>query len=603
MSLRDVWQYEKDVLSGKVPSGKLLRLAVERNRRDMSRAKKKDYPYYFDEDAAVRIIKFCELCHHWKGSKARTPIELEPNQKWRLALKYGWKDKESKGRRFRKFYEEVARKNAKTTEKALEAIYHMMYDGGFGACVVAAATKSDQAKIVVNDAGMIIERTPGLLKKGFRLFKNKGKVYEIRYIPTDSNMFALGRDSDNQDGLDPSMGIIDEYHAHKDDGILEVVKTGMQARTEPMLSIITTAGFDMEGPCYKVERKNAIHILEDTKQDERYFISIYAIDKEDEENWDDPKVWIKSNPNMGASVVEANMMADMVDAKNKGGSTLVGFKTKNVNMWVDAPDTWIESDIWALNTVYNDLKMWPADSDIFGNSSYLRNYRIVTPAYVEEKLAGRECWGGLDLSNSLDFSAYVLVFKEDEDGRIPILPYIWTTQKMLKKLDERIYYDWVNEGFLFACDGNLIDHGQIWEKVVESTEVFDVLQVAYDPYLANHTVVQRCMESDLHWLLVSFGQSITNVTYPTKFVEETCHSLGSTNDVQAFEHYNNPVLKWMMANVEIVRDNNGNIRVTKKDPKKKVDAVAALINACASKLAYEEQEGGTISFIDYDQVG
>lgn len=609
--LKEIQKYEKDVLSGKIPSGNLLKLAVERNVRDMANSKKRTFPYEFNIKEAERIIKFCEMCHHWKGAKARTPIILEPNQKWRLALKYGWKEKKTGRRRFRKFYEEVARKNAKTTEKALEAIYHMVLDGGIGTCVVAAATKADQAKIVVNDAGKIIEATPVLKNRGFRLFKMKGKVYEIHYPATEGSMFAIGRDSDNQDGLDPSMGIIDEYHAHKDDGILNVVKSGMQARPEPMLSIITTAGFDMEGPCYKVERKNAIDILEGAKNDDTYFISIYTPDKEDEEKLKQiepdrikkyqkelKQILFKSNPNLGASVLLKNLSAEYVDAINKGGSALVNFLTKNANMWVDAPESWIESEVWSQNTIYNDLKMWPANSGPFGKSKYLKDYRIVSPEYIEKHLAGRECFGGLDLSSSLDFSSYVLVFTPDDDGRIPILPYVWTTEKNLKRLDGRQYYDWVSEGFLFAGKGSKINHNDIWDKIVETTEQFNVLQIAYDPHLAQHTIVQRAAESDEHYdLLAGFGQRLTNVSYPTKYIEETCHAEGSGDDVLGFEHFNNPVLSWMMKNVEINRDRNGNIGVSKRDPKKKVDAIAALVCAIASMLSYEEQEGGTILFV------
>ena len=134
-------------------------------------------------------------------------------------------------------------------------------------------------------------------------------------------------------------------------------------------------------------------------------------------------------------------------------------------------------------------------------------------------------------------------------------------------------------------------------KNLGNEEDFEVLQIAYDPYLANHTVVQECQRSEHEGLLVSFGQTISNLSYPTKKVEEVCHSVGSSNDVQCFEHFNHPVLKWMMANAQIIRDHNENIRLTKKDPKKKVDGIAALINAMASYLSFDDQEEGRIEFI------
>lgn len=615
--LHEVWLYEDDILSGKIPSGRLLKLSIERSRRDFERLQSEDnYPYYFDCGAAQQVIDFFELCYHWQGSKAGTPIELEPNQKWRIAMRYGWKIRKSSYRRYKKSYTEVARKNGKTTELALGAIFHLALDGEIGSSVVSGSNKEEQARIVVNDAGKIIEATPELQDEfGFQLFKLKGDYNKIYCESSNSNMFSIGSDSKKQDGLKPERVYIDEYHGADNDSTKNVLSSGTLNRPNRSVDVITTAGFDKTGPCYSVERKNAIDVLEGTAVDESLFVAIYCPDEEDEEvikkmdiiqDTEYPpelvNIIAKGSPNLGASVEIDQVVGELIDAQNKGGSAWVNFVTKNLNMWVDAPSTWIPSEVWARNTIYNDIQMWTAKSEPFGNNTYLKQHRIVSLEYVEQHLQGQTCYGGLDLSSKLDFSALVYVFDPDEDGIVSILPYVWTTEAYLKKMDLANAYEWVNEGFLTACKGELISHRMIFEKIKETFELFDVRNIAYDAAFAG-SIIEDCAD-EYGELLVSFGQGIMKVSEPTKLIESTCYAQGSEEELQGFEHFNNPVLSWMIGNVEIIRDHNANIRITKKEAKKnKVDAVSALVNAMAMQLYYDHVEGGTITFIDYDQTG
>ncbi|GAF74392.1 unnamed protein product, partial [marine sediment metagenome] len=206
-------QYIEDVLSGKILVGELTRLAVERHVEDLD----KDWKYTFDEKKAQRIIDFAEKCKHWKGEFAGENIILQPHQRFYFGSLFGWVEKKTGLRRFKTSYKEVARKNGKTTECALQSKYHLLADGEVGAQCYFVATKEEQARIGFKDVAEIIKVTPGLSTR-FKVF-TKSIVYKSSFIK------PLGSDSNTQDGFDPSMGIIDEYHAHKDDKMLNVIES------------------------------------------------------------------------------------------------------------------------------------------------------------------------------------------------------------------------------------------------------------------------------------------------------------------------------------------------------------------------------------------
>ena len=238
-------------------------------------------------------------------------------------------------------------------------------------------------------------------------------VYELK----GGTMKPLSSDYGTHDGLNPSCGIIDEFHAHKDSGMFDVIKSAFGARRQPLMFVITTAGFNKSGACYAY-RENVIKVLRGVNEDDSLFGIIYTLD--DKSEWDDPKMWIKANPNLGVSL-SADYLADQVkDAKNRP-EAVRNVMTKNVDLWVDAERTWILDDAWqkCIGTTA------PAD------------------------LKGCACWGGLDLSNVSDITAYVLLFHEND--RFQLLPHFWIPEeKMREKIrKENINYDkWVAEGYV-----------------------------------------------------------------------------------------------------------------------------------------------------------
>ena len=520
--------YAEQVRSGEILVCEYVRLAVERYYADLDRAL--DKGWYFDKKAAMRAIHFIEKLKHTKGEWAGQRFRLELWQQFVLWNIFGWKNADGT-RRFRYAYIEIARKNGKTALSAGIGLYMLFADGESRPEVYSAATVKDQAKICFSDAVEIVKATD--LKNYLTPYRNS-IVYELK----GGTMKPLSSDYGTHDGLNPSCGIIDEFHAHKDSGMFDVIKSAFGARRQPLMFIITTAGFDKSGVCYAY-RENVIKVLRGVNEDDSLFGIIYTLD--DKSEWDDPKMWIKANPNLGVSL-SADYLADQVkDAKNRP-EAVRNVMTKNVDLWVDAERTWILDDVWQKCIGTTD----PAD------------------------LKGCACWGGLDLSNVSDITAYVLLFHEND--RFQLLPHFWIPEeKMLEKIrKENINYDkWVAEGYVTVTPGNVIDYDFVKTDILRIVADYDLRTSAYDRWNSSQTIIDlqnEGMECN------PFGQGYGSMSAPTKEFEK----LVLTGKI---EHFGNPVLRWMLASTLVKTDPAGNIKPDKEKSTQKIDGIVAAIMA------------------------
>lgn len=520
--------YAEQVRSGEILVCEYVRLAVERYYADLDRAL--DKGRYFDKKAAMRVIHFIEKLKHTKGEWAGQRFRLELWQQFVLWNIFGWKNADGT-RRFRYAYIEIARKNGKTALSAGIGLYMLFADGESRPEVYSAATVKDQAKICFSDAVEIVKATD--LKNYLTPYRNS-IVYELK----GGTMKPLSSDYGTHDGLNPSCGIIDEFHAHKDSGMFDVIKSAFGARRQPLMFIITTAGFDKSGVCYAY-RENVIKVLRGVNEDDSLFGIIYTLD--DKSEWDDPKMWIKANPNLGVSL-SADYLADQVkDAKNRP-EAVRNVMTKNVDLWVDAERTWILDDVWQKCIGTTD----PAD------------------------LKGCACWGGLDLSNVSDITAYVLLFHEND--RFQLLPHFWIPEeKMLEKIrKENINYDkWAAEGYVTVTPGNVIDYDFVKADILRIVADYDLRTSAYDRWNSSQTIIDlqnEGMECN------PFGQGYGSMSAPTKEFEK----LVLTGKI---EHFGNPVLRWMLASTLVKTDPAGNIKPDKEKSTQKIDGIVASIMA------------------------
>jgi phage terminase large subunit-like protein len=533
--------YIEGVMSGRIVTGRLIRQAVQRHLDDLQNPK-----FYFDRAHADKVIKVCEICRHWKGAKAKERIHLEEWQIFYIACLFGWKRSKDGLRKYTQSYMQVARKNGKTTLLALISIIHLLLDKEQGAQVWCGATKEDQARILVNDAGQITQSTPEL-KKLFKGFMYKDLITRVSYSTSQSFIAALGRDSRTQDGFDPSVGNIDEFHEHSTTQLLNVIVSGQGARMQPLLNIITTAGFNKDYPCYSVTRKTGIEILDGIKRDDSYLILIYEPDEGDE--WSDKSTWVKSNPNLNVSVRPEFLVDKLKTAKNEGGSTEVNFKTKHLNIWTDAPKVWIADEIWMSNTI----------------------------GKPEIELKGRICYGGLDLAKSRDLNSFVLLFPTD--GQFYVRAWHWIPQETLDKEDKESYNRWVQDGWLNVFRGNVMRPDDLAGAIMDICKDYKIESIAYDPYLATHGTIQ--ILDDNNFVLSPLAQGIRHLSPHTKEFERLVYSA-------QINHMNNPILRWMMSNVVTDTDTNGNIKINKQKSGNKIDGIAATINALAQYTEFKE---------------
>lgn len=520
--------YAEQVRDGRILVCEYVRLAVRRYYADLDRALERGW--HFDRRAALRANGFIERLKHTKGEWAGSRFRLEPWQHFVLWNIFGWKNADGT-RRFRYAYIEIARKNGKTALSAGVGLYMLFADGESRPEVYSAATVKDQAKICFADAVEIVRATD--LKHYLTPFRNS-IVYEAR----GGMMKPLSSYYGTHDGLNPSCGIIDEFHAHRDSGMFDVIKSAFGARRQPLMFIITTAGFNKSGACYAY-RENVIKVLREVNEDDTLFGIIYTLDSNEE--WDDPRMWIKSNPNLGVSL-SADYLADQVrDARNRP-EAVRNVMTKNLNLWVDAERTWILDDAWqkCVGTISSD------------------------------ELRGCTCWGGLDLSNVSDITAYVLLFHEND--RFQLVPYFWIPEeKMLEKIRrENINYDrWVADGYVTVTPGNVIDYDFVKADILRRTADYDLRSSAYDRWNASQTIIDLQNEG---MVCNPFGQGYGSMSAPTREFEK----LVLTGRI---EHFGNPVLRWMLASTVVKSDPAGNIKPDKERSTQKIDGIVASIMA------------------------
>src|SRR5574344_1200671 len=328
-----------------------------------------------------------------------------------------------------------------------------------------------------------------------------------------------------------------------------VIKSAFGARRQPLMFIITTAGFNKNGACYAY-RDNVIKVLRGVNQDDSLFGIIYTLDSNEE--WDNPKMWIKSNPNLGVSL-SADYLADQVkDAKNRP-EAVRNVMTKNVNLWVDAERTWILDEQWQKCT---------------GSTN-------------PEELQGCECWGGLDLSNVSDITAYILLFHEND--RFQLLPMFWIPEdKMQEKIKkENINYDkWVQQGYIKVTKGNVIDYDFVKADILQTMQNYDLKSSAYDRWNSSQTIIDLQNEG---MTCNPFGQGYGSMSAPTQQFEALVLS-------EQIEHLGNPVLRWMLASTVVMTDPAGNIKPDKSKSTQKIDGIVASIMALGEWMTAQANE-------------
>jgi phage terminase large subunit-like protein len=547
-------QYAHDVRSGKIKVGSKIKKAVERYFSWLEKADSDGY--YFDDKAGMFAVNFFpKFLNHTIGKLAGQPFELAPFQAFTIYNVFGWKSKETGLRRIKTVYDKRAKKNGKTAEMAGVALYCLSLDGEASAQVYVGATKEEQAKICWNQAKAFIESpmaNPLIRQLGFRCLQK-----QILFEPMGSSMMPLGGDSKTQDGINAHLSIIDEYHAHPTDGVKENLESSSVQRAQPITWHITTAGVNVQSVC-KLYEDSVIEVLEGRAKDDTLWIMIHDLDEGDD--WQLEENWYKANPLLGIGL-ELKSLQDEFNKTVNQPSKIPNFKTKHLNMWVDAPKIWIPNEIWMANKRSFDL-------DVFKNGSY----------------------AGVDLSKRRDLTVFTVLSEPDSEGNRYVFRRFYYPEDNIdvRSKEDRIPYRyWVDQGYITATPGNVVDYDYVLEDIRYWWNILNIQRVGFDPWNANHIIN---ILSEKGYTVSEFSQAIGTISAPTKEFENLVHQ-------GKIIHDGCPVLAWMLASCVVHYDPNENMKVHKGKSNahgRRVDGIIGLIIALGESMSQATDENKSI---------
>lgn len=547
-------KFARDVVRGNIPAGRYVVLACQRHLDDLERQRDKDFPYRFDAGAAELKLRLIELLPHTKGEWAfkRQLVTLEPWQCFGIMATFGWLKKGSGLRRFRESYWEVPRKNGKSVVAAGVGIGMFVADSESGAEVYSGATTEKQAWEVFRPARLMIKRSP-LLVEHAGIEVNASNMN----LPADGSRFEpiIGTPGD---GASPSCAIVDEYHEHQTAALYETMLTGMGARRQPLMFIITTAGADIEGPCYD-KRREVVEMLEGATDSPELFGWIWTIDEGDD--WTDPKVLAKANPNIGVSVYREYLESQQQRAI-KNARFANTFKTKHLNVWVTAKTAFINMEAWRF---------------------------CEDRSLTLEQFEGQQCILGFDLARKLDMNSMARLFWRDIEGKrhyYSVAPRFWVPEDTVfnsenRRMAER-FQGWLNAGLLVATDGAEIDYREILAEAVEANKAAPVLQSPIDPHGA--TNLSHHLD-DEGLTPITTVQNYTNMSDPMKELEAAIMS-------GRFHHDGNPIMTWCVGNLiaKTLPGNDDVMRPIKQGVENKIDGAVALVMAIGRVMLREAED-------------
>lgn len=535
--------YARAVVSGAEPAGKYHRLACERHLRDRAREGTPEFPYRFDLKKAERYFKFAALLKHYKGEWAGQFINLEPWQKFCDGSVIGWVHTDTGLRRFRYSLEEVPRKNGKTLRAGIRLDYLTFFDGEQGAEGYSIATKRDQAKLAFTDARKLVESS-GLKTRV------KVQVANMHREKTSSKLEPLGADHDSTDGLNPHVVCVDELHAMKDRGLLDVMETATGARRQPLIFAITTFGNNPVS-VWGDQHDYGCKVLDGVLVDESFFVFIAHADPEDD--WTLPETARKANPNYGISVSPEDLALKVLKAKGIP-SAAATYKQKHLNLLVNASNPCLSVDGWRK-----------------GQSTW-------TP----DEMLHESCFVGIDLASKIDLCALSIAFPPAQ-GRETwrLIQHIWTPADTLldRAHRDRAPYDlWRDKGWLIPTPGTQIDHQLLRAVLRDARERYDIERIGFDPWHAD-TLISQLINED--------GFDETQVlAVPQTFAGMSSACLKVQAEILAggIDARGCPVTAWAVSNTVDQRDGKDNMMFVKKKSRGRIDPIIAPTIAIALAL-------------------
>jgi len=522
--------YYDQIIQGKIKVSKKVEKEVAYLIHELDNPGK----YHYDDYLANRPIRFIEsFCKQSQSTWINKPIKLDLWQKAIIQALFGFVNSE-KIRRYKEVLIIVGRKNGKSTLLSALSLYMLLSDGEGGAQVCCVASKKDQAKIVFNEAKNMVIQSPLLRKK---VIKRKSDLY----VPSTFSTFEpLSSDSNTLDGLNIHCGIIDELHTLKDRNIYDVTKQSMSVRRQPILFMITTAGYVREN-IYDDKYDYACKVIEDRNVDEHFLPFIYELDSK-KEIWKEEN-WVKANPGLG-TIKSIDYLRDLVKQAKEDESSLPSVLTKEFDVRETGTGSWLTFDSIENKNTF-DLK-------------YLKNcYGI----------------GGVDLSSVGDLTCASCLIQKEGSLFLTQMYFIPREMAEFKEQQDKVPYKlWEAQGYIRFCDGNKVNYTDVTDWYIDLRDKYGIytLWVGYDSWNAQFWVEEM---KNSQFTLEEVIQGAKTMSNPMKL-------LASDLKAKKINYNNNPILKWCLTNTQIETDKNDNIRPVKgRNKKLRIDGAMSLIDS------------------------
>ncbi|MFT7880896.1 MAG: terminase TerL endonuclease subunit [Sulfurimonas sp.] len=546
----------------------------ERHRRDIEAVERGEKPHLrFNKKLGMAYITVLQSFRHYKGAKAKKKelFVLEEWQKKAVAIWGGWEKLNSDGKWVRRFGESfwfVPKKNGKTILGSGLGIADSIIRGEQGGEVYSFATKEEQAKLAWTGFDELI-------KNHDELKQYRELAYSTLRLTKNNTIFkALGRDSKTIDGINASFGLADERHAHPDNSLRDNVKSSMAAREQPHMMDITTAGFNIASPCY-LDYEHAKKVVEGTIEDDDLFVFVAeAPQKPEGDEYDDwyfrEEVWEAANPNYGVSV-DKDFLANEAKKAKERPEKLNAFLVKHLNVWTTAAQSYLPLDKW------NACK-----GEVDATGSFI---------------------GGMDLSLTDDFSSFMKVYKKGDKYHIKGKYYVPADTLQERERTLRVpLLSWATSGYITATPGETINYMYIYNDIIK--DIGNMEAFCYDVYKAKKLVklIAEPLDTDtlfefdedmdhnnLDMYKGTYDECIPIVQGYRDLSEPTITLLNLIKDGKIV-HDGDPVLAWMVSNMVVTQNAQGNVMPDKSEPSRKIDGVAAVINALAYLIHKTEKK-------------
>lgn len=499
---------------------------------------------YFDYEDVDRRIRFVRRMKHFRGKSNGKPFILLPYQEFVFAGIFGFKWKDTGFRVTKNVLLFIARKNGKSSLAAAICLVQILLDKNNGQEIDFIASSGAQARL------------------GFEMTKNYAESIDphgiifsrfrdtIKMTSTKSEIDVRNSDAMTLDGLNSSTFIADEAHSYKTPDLWNVLKTSQGFQQQPLAICISTAGFLLDGYFLFEWKKTCEDILKGNKEDDSTFSLLYSIDDDDE--WDDENVWIKSNPSLGETVTIDYLRGECLQAKNQPSHEF-NFRTKLLNQFCQSSATWIEAE---------EIR------------------RAMTPIDLNQLTIKEYVWAGVDLSSTFDLSCWTVMMKPNPKRNLFPDKYIfktwmYVTEKALERsVNKHLYKRWIEDGHIKLINGNVIDYDIFLSDMIGAKENIRFDLIGYDKYNATQFVI-NAQQRGLN--MQQYSQALSAFNQPTKDFERLLLSGQVVIDY-------NPAVVWAFNNVVLAIDKMENIKPDKPTKEAKIDPVITMIEALGTYL-------------------